>query len=235
MSHLLTPSSLMGESWDGGDARTREQSPLYGPFANGPPLHKVVNAIKRAAEVGNSPLVVSVDGRSGAGKTTFASLVANATCATVVPVDDFYAVAIPDAAWNRMTPKERWANVFCWQSLRSDAIEPMLSGKPGRWYSLDFAAGPRNDGTYGKETNPTVLPSAPIIILDGVYSAGPQLADLVNLAILVEAPEQQRRARLVRREEATFLAQWHARWDAVEDFYFSQIRPRNSFDLIVST
>ena len=52
---------------------------------------------------------------------------------------------------------------------------------------------------------------------------------------LVEAPNELRRARLGKREETEFLAQWHVRWDAVEDFYFSSVRPKKSFDVIVTT
>ena len=76
---------------------------------------------------------------------------------------------------------------------------------------------------------------APVIVLDGIYSSGPQIADLVGLSVLVEAPDEQRRARLAKREEPGFLAQWHARWDAVEDFYFSSVRHKESFDIIVTT
>ena len=61
------------------------------------------------------------------------------------------------------------------------------------------------------------------------------MADLVGLSILVDAPNEQRPTRLAKREEPGFLAQWHARWDAVEDFYFSSVRPRESFDVIVTT
>ena len=85
------------------------------------------------------------------------------------------------------------------------------------------------------KTEATSTEPAPVIFLDGVYSSGPQMADLVGLSILVDAPNEQRPTRLAKREEPGFLAQWHARWDAVEAFYFSSVRPRESFDVIVTT
>jgi len=30
-----------------------------------------------------------------------------------------------------------------------------------------------------------------------------------------------------------FLQKWHKRWDEVEAYYFTQVRPKRSFDLIV--
>ena len=199
------------------------------------PSTKLVDVIERACKPGRVPLVVSLDGRSGVGKSTLAPKVAEETVAAIVPVDEFYAGAITDAEWDRMTAQERWANVFCWESLRIQVIKPLLAGCPARWFPIDFDTGPLIDGTYLLKTSLTEIEPAPVIILDGVYSSGPQLADLLDLAVLIDAPDEERRARLASREDAEFLAKWHARWDAVEDFYFSQVRARNSFDLVVTT
>ena len=155
--------------------------------------------------------------------------------AVVVPVDDFYSALISDAEWDQMTVEERWSKIFDWEMLRLEALVPLLAGRPARWHPFDSDAGPDSQGKHGIKTGATQVEPAPVIILDGAYSSGPQLADLVCLSILIEAPNEQRRARLAKREEAEFLAQWHARWDAVEDFYFSSVRPRKSFDVIVTT
>ena len=92
----------------------------------------------------------------------------------------------------------------------------------------------RPDGTYGKRAKPETRAPAPILLLDGAYSAGPQLADLIGLSILVDVPLAIRHARLAARENPAFLAQWHARWDAVEAYYFTVVKPRSSFGLIVT-
>jgi uridine kinase len=74
---------------------------------------------------------------------------------------------------------------------------------------------------------------APVIVIDGAYSARPELADLLDLTVLVDAPESVRRARLEAREEPAFLHAWHQRWDDAERYYFGQVRPIESFDLVV--
>ncbi len=195
----------------------------------------VIDAIARCSVAAEAPLVVSLDGRSGSGKSTLASLVAEKTDTVLLPVDDFYSAHISDAEWDLMTIEERWLKVFNWAELRSEAVVPLLDGRPACWNPIDFEAGPDSQGKYKMKTELTSAEPAPVILLDGVYSSGPQMADLVGLSILVEAPDEQRRARLARREEPGFLAQWHTRWDTVEDFYFSSLRPRESFDVIVTT
>ncbi len=195
----------------------------------------IVATVRRAAASGQVPLVVAFDGRSGAGKSSLASLVAKEASAVVVLLDDFFAASTPNADWDRMTVEERGVNVFDWTRVRTEAIMPLLAGRMARWHPFDFDSGPRADGTYGMKTEVIEVEPASVIVIDGAYSSGPQLADLVDLTVLVETSETERWARLTRREEAEFLAQWHARWTAVEDFYFSNVRPRSSFDLIVTS
>lgn len=195
----------------------------------------ITKLVTRSVASGQVPLVVAFDGRSGAGKSTLASRVAEAVGAAVVLLDDFFAASIPNAEWDRMTPEERGARVFDWARVRAQAIGPLRAGKAACWHPFDFETGPRADGTYGMKTAAVEVEPASVIIIDGAYSSGPQLADLVDLTVLVETSETERWARLTRREEAEFLAQWHARWTAAEDFYFSNVRPRSSFDLIVAS
>ena len=195
----------------------------------------ITELVIRSAASGQVPLVVAFDGRSGAGKSTLASRVAEAVQAAVVLLDDFFAASIPNAEWDRMTAEERGARVFDWARVRAQAVGPLRAGKTAWWHPFDFETGPRADGTYGMKTAAVEVEPASVIIIDGAYSSGPQLADLVDLTVLIETSETERWTRLTRREEAEFLAQWHARWTAVEDSYFSNVRPRSSFDLIVTT
>ena len=195
----------------------------------------ITELVTRSAASGQVPLVVAFDGRSGTGKSTLASRVAEAVQAAVVLLDDFFAASIPNADWDRMTAEERGTRVFDWARVRTQAVGPLRAGKAACWHPFDFETGPRADGTYGMKAAVVEVEPAPVIIIDGAYSSGPQLADLVDLTVLVETSETERWTRLTRREEAEFLAQWHARWTAVEDFYFSNVRPRSTFDLIVTT
>ncbi|MXZ42947.1 MAG: hypothetical protein F4Z18_14595 [Caldilineaceae bacterium SB0666_bin_21] len=195
----------------------------------------ITELVTRSAASGQVPLVVAFDGRSGAGKSMLASRVAEAVRAAVVLLDDFFAASIPNAEWDRMTAEECGARVFDWARVRAQAVGPLRAGKTACWHPFDFETGPRANGTYGMKTTAVEVEPASVIIIDGAYSSGPQLADLVDLTVLIETSETERWTRLTRREEAEFLAQWHARWTAVEDFYFSNVRPRSSFDLIVTT
>lgn len=193
----------------------------------------ILDAIQRRTQHRQSPLLVALDGGSGAGKSTLAARLEQHIAAVVVPLDDFFAAHIPDWEWDMRSVAERARDVFDWQRVRADALEPLLAGRRAIWYPFDFAAGLRPDGTYAVSKQAVERHPAPVILLEGAYSASPALADLVDLAVLVDVPAPERHKRLAKREDHDFLQRWHARWDAVEEYYFTDVRPRSSFDLVV--
>ena len=194
---------------------------------------KVIAAIRQLLSCQPGPIVVALDGGSGAAKSTLALLIENQVNAALIQVDDFFAADIPDSHWDEFSVEERLKYVFDWRRLRESAIEPLLAGEPAKWYAFDHESGLRPDGTCGTQTDPTERNPADVILLDGAYTACPELADLVDLAILVDVPVEQRHVRLEAREDEGFLEQWHRKWDPVESYYFTQVRPRSSFDLVV--
>lgn len=197
------------------------------------PAAEVVAAaiLQRLGERG-APLLVALDGGSGAGKSVLAGLVARAiraTGAVVVPSDDFCDVETPESEWAACSPAERAARIIDWQRLRRDALDPLLAGRPASYdtydYPLRYAAG-------RVVTHRVTLASAPVILLDGISSARPELADLLGLTVLVDAPPATRRARHDAREPDD-QADWHRLWDPAEAHYLRLVRPPSAFDLIV--
>jgi len=199
-----------------------------------PSVDAVIAAI-RARSVSAEHLVVAIDGRSGSGKSTVAKAIAQAIGAVIVPCDDFFAASVSNTEWNRRTPEQRAADAIDWRRLKREAIEPLRTGRPARWHAFDFVAGPRGDGTYPLQRTPTELAPKPVVLLDGAYSARPELAEVLDLTVLVEAAPRTREARLKAREAADFLWQWRARWERAEEYYFGHVRPPSAFDVVLQT
>lgn len=195
----------------------------------------IVAAVRQRLIGRTTPLIVAIDGPSGSGKSVLASIVAETLGAIVVPTDDFFAAEITDAEWEARSPRERAADGIDWRRLRQDAIEPLRATLPARWRAFDFQAGLRPDGTYPMRAALAERQPAAVVILDGAYSARPELADIIDLSVLVQAPARERRERLAAREAPDFLEAWHARWDVAEAHYFTDVRPPSSFDVVVWT
>jgi len=174
------------------------------------------------------PLLIAFDGRSGCGKSTLAELVAKRITAAIVTGDDFYSGG-DDEKWESSTPEAKADQAIDWKRLRTEVLEPLLAGKPARWHPLAFTPG---IGWTGWKDDVVVVQPAPVILLDVVYSARAELADIVDVSVLIELPDALRRARLITREGPAFMARWHAIWDSAENYYFSRM-PAHSFDLVI--
>jgi len=196
-------------------------------------LRPVVARLRTMQEASGGSLIVAIDGRSGAGKSTVARHLAAMLGAGCVAGDDFFAAEITASGWEARNPAQRAADALDWRRLRAEAIEPLRAGKVARWSGFDFSAGERADGSFGRLEVPTVREPRPVVLLDGAYTAQPELADLLDCAILVEAPGPVRASRLAAREKPDVLQRWHARWDAAEEHYFTRVRPPASFDIVL--
>ena len=147
----------------------------------------------------------------------------------MVESDDFYSGG-SDAEWAQRTTEEKVDECIDWRRLKAEAIDPLLAGRTVTWHPFDFKTG------TGLAANTITREPAHVIILDGVYSARPELRELIDLAVLVDVPDDfARRQRLILREGQTFMDAWHALWDVAEDYYFTHIRPPSSFDLVVTS
>lgn len=201
---------------------------------SGPAARRAILAeIERLLSKEGAPIVVALDGGSGAGKSTLAASIAPAFDVALIPLDDFFSGEIRDAEWDRMAVPDRRRAVLDWERLREQVMAPLLAGRIARWRAFDFESGLRADGTYGMEERPKERGPANVILIEGAYSAGPELADLVDLAILLDVSAEERYTRLHTREDLDFLTRWMERWGEVEAYYFTEIRPRETFDLIV--
>lgn len=168
------------------------------------------------------PFTVALDGRSAVGKTTLAAQLAEMLEATVIEGDDFYAGGIEVRSER---PAELVAACIDWKHQRL-ALEALRAGRDASWHAFDWDA---FDGRASAAL--TVKSPRPIVILEGVYSARPELSDLIDLAVMLRLDEAIRESRLIAREG--HITPWERQWHAAEDYYFEFIRPLTSFDVLI--
>lgn len=166
--------------------------------------------------------MVAIDGHGASGKSTIAAGVSHRLGATVVHTDDFFADLLR-AQRQSLSPAAGVVPYYDLERLRREALEPLLDRRSSRFAVFDWE---RGQGLAGQsEVAPT-----DVVVLEGVGSASPPLADLVDFAVLVQTPEPERVGRLRRRVAPE---DWDSRWLAAERVYFETIRTPPSFDLVV--
>lgn len=182
----------------------------------------VESLIRGAMARADGPVIVAIDGRSGVGKSTLAAELAARFDATVVEGDDFYAGGVGILG---DSPQARAARCIDWQDQRR-VLGDLRQGRAASWFAFDWDA---FDGRTAEEA--TVAPPAPLVILEGAYSARPELADLLDLRVLLRVPDSVRLARLLEREGE--IGPWETQWHEAEEWYFAHAALAQGFDLVI--
>lgn len=145
-----------------------------------------------------APVIIAVDGRSGAGKTTLAVELAAALRAhhkvSLFHLEDIYP------GWDGLAAGiERYV---------STVLAPLGRGEAATWTSWDW------DNHYDGDTRVT-LP-AEIVIVEGVGAAAEAARPLLDAVIWAESPDDVRRTRALDRDGATYEPYWD-QWAAQEE------------------
>lgn len=189
----------------------------------------VVAAVQALAGRDNRPVLVALDGRSGSGKTTLShQLATEVLSAAVIEADDFFSGG-SHAQWSQLSGQQRADLCIDWRRLRQEALIPLLAGNAATWRPFDW------DTEADLMATPTVHQPSKLVILDGAFSSRPELLDLIDYTVLVQAQDAVRRQRLAIREGETFITEWYPIWNEAENYYYAHVRPTVSFDAVVVT
>ncbi len=171
------------------------------------------------------PVVIAIDGPSCSGKSVLAAAVRLRSGGSVLEGDDFYRNTLPGLSARQraaMSEVEVVDAVIDWERLRDEGVLPLRAGQAASFQPYDWDA---NDGRLSARK---IIPAAELIVVEGVYAARPELADLVDLAVYLGVDPEVRADRYGRRQDDP---EWRRFWERGEVYYFSAVRPPASFDL----
>jgi uridine kinase len=182
-------------------------------------LDAVLGTLARWRAEGRAVTVVAIDAPGASGKSTIAEHLASRLELSLVHTDDFFEPA--RSARHRQSSLRDYYDL---ERLRVEALEPLRAGQEAVFRCFDWDAGTLSRGHVHLRPNE-------VVVVEGVYSGSPELADLVDKVIYVLTPETERLRRL-RRLIAP--GDWDEEWLAAEKAYFDTLRPLESVDLVVS-
>lgn len=175
--------------------------------------------------------LVSIDGTGGSGKSTLTAEVGKCLggeiAVTVVHGDDFYR---PMPAEDRLllSAEDGYDQYFDWQRLRDQVLIPLTSGTAGQYQRYDWPAGTLAAGELHH------APRSGVVIVEGVYTARPELAGYYDLTVWVDTPREICMRRLDERGDDHGPGNWSERWRAAEEHYLAVTRPAGRLDLTVT-
>jgi hypothetical protein len=188
-----------------------QEEPEAGPW-RAEPLTAVIDALAwpgPGPAVAGRPVVLVIDGRSNAGKTTLSARISAAVPGSAVVHTD-------DIAWQQAR--------FDWADLLSDGIlVPVRQGRavsfrPPRW------------AEHGREGSIEVPAGCPLLVIEGDGAGRRELAPLIDALIWVQSDEREAGRRAAARAVPSFD---DAGWMAEEIPFNTAQRTWERADLIV--
>lgn len=183
----------------------------------------IADVLRRPAGPPGTARIAAIDGAGGSGKTTLAAAVADHLdgCVTV-HVDDFYR-PMPDRERAELDAEQGYLRYFDWERLRDQVLVPLRDGRAARYQLYDWSTGRLGEW---REIAPGAL-----VIVEGVYSARPELTPYHHFTVYVDTPRDTCLRRVRARGENS--EEWIGRWRAAEDHYLRTTWPQTRADLLV--
>lgn len=175
---------------------------LLGPV---PALEAALAALRRRPDA-----LVVVDGRSGSGKTTFATALAAGSDAALLNLEDVYP------GWDGLAAASA--------ALVDRLLIPRAARSIGVLRRWDWAAGrPGTDLRVAQSGR---------LVVEGCGALSRRAAALADLRLWVDLTEPERRPRALERDGDAYAPHWE-RWARQERAFTAAEDPRRSADLVV--
>lgn len=165
---------------------------------------------------------IAVDGNSGAGKSSLASLIGEVYDCNILHMDDFFLTP-------ELRTKERLQQVggnVDYIRFKNEVIDGINSGRKFQYRGYDC-------GRMGFGQPVTVIPKK-LNIIEGSYSMHPTLISNYHLKIFLSIDKKTQTSRILERNGPQMLDRFVSEWIPLEDRYFSELNIREQSDLVLS-
>ena len=154
--------------------------------------------------------LVCIDGPAGSGKSTLAAAVAELTGAAVINTDELM---------------EGWGGFDTVTSQLTDVVTSLAHGRTGEYLRYAWGQGRFFD-------DPVTVTPGPWLVVEGVGSGEPAIAEWVTVLVWVEVDDDLRLARGLERDGAHNEPEWREFMPAEREI-FARDRTRERADVIV--
>lgn len=174
-------------------------------------------------------LIIAIDGRCCAGKTTLAAGLRERNGWSVFHMDDFFLRP-------EQRTKERLAqpggNVD-YERFLEEILMPIRSakikavGNAGKTERITYRPFDCRRQNFAEEV---AVEAGDVVIVEGSYSCHPALRDAYDLRVFLDVSREEQEGRLLARNGAEGAAVFREKWIPLEERYFEACRVREQCD-----
>ena len=155
-------------------------------------------------------ILIAIDGRCGAGKTTLAKKLIKELSANVIHMDDFFLRPEQRTKERLSTPGENIDH----ERFLKEVLLPLSGNK-------SFSYRPFNCKTQALSDPVNITPSE-ITVIEGSYSCHPELWDFYDLHIFVDTDYKTQLERIKKRNGEEMAEIFKNKWIPLEEKYFNE-------------
>lgn len=176
-------------------------------------------------------LILAIEGKSGAGKTTLAAYLSSIYPTSIIHMDDFY---LPSHLRTKQRLAEPGGNIH-YERFLEEVHAPLLHFKrPAStldwnglkqdvWHSNDSVLAEYRVFSCSSGSFETIRPIhiRPLIIIEGAYCMRPEFRNLYNLSIFLDITPSLQLERLRNRVGSEALNAFEEKWIPLENRYIA--------------
>lgn len=169
------------------------------------------------------PAVVAIDGRAASGKSTLADMLAMATGASIVRIDDFF---LPPALRTEQRLSEAGGNIH-YERFISEALPHLRGDDPFEYGIFDCSKMAICEKRRVTRSN--------IRIVEGSYSHHPKFGEYADISVFVTVSPEEQMRRIFRRNGEMLAKMFAEKWIPMEEKYFDAFSIKERADIVIST
>lgn len=166
------------------------------------------------------PFIVAVDGKSGGGKTTLASVLFKNFGGIVLHMDDFFLRA-EQRTVERLA--ETGGNVDYERFL--SVLEQVQKNEPAFYQPYDCKSGSMKPAS--------IIQPCEFVIVEGSYSLHPYFGDYARYKIGMDIEKEEQERRILERNGPQMLQRFLDEWIPKENKYLEEFRIYEKCDLVI--
>ena len=186
-------------------------------------MNNAVSVIAEEIRKHQKPMIVAIDGRCAAGKTTLAERLREQFDCNVIHADSFFLRPEQRTAERLDTP----GGNIDYERLRDEVMEPLVRGGEFSYRVFDC-----KKMELAEEIR--IEPNG-LTIVEGSYCCHPALWEYYNLRVFLTVDTEEQLRRIEKRNGADALTAFRERWIPLEEKYFAALNIAERCGLVLDT
>lgn len=173
---------------------------------------EIAEALFQEAEkrrVKGKPLMIAIDGRCAAGKTTLAACLQERYGCKVIHMDHFF---LRPKQRTKARLSEPGGNID-YERFLAEVLEPLKKGVAFSYRPYDCKT-----GTFSA---PVTIEPGEMTVVEGSYACHPQFREAYDLRVFLTVEKEEQLRRIEKRNGTEQAAVFKEKWIPLEEAYFS--------------